>query len=75
MKSFFVIIIGLFFSWHFMDITSDSVLSGKLAPIIFFIFLISLSIWIALKLHSRGLGQSDGSSIHDGSGFGSFGDD
>lgn len=75
MKLFFVILIGLALSWHYMDISSESILLGKLAPISFFVFLISLSLWITFKLHNRGLGQADGSSIYDGSGFGGFNDD
>lgn len=56
MKSLLIIVIGLFASWHFTDLSSDSTLYSVLAPLGVFIFLISLGIWLVLK---AGFGRRD----------------
>lgn len=49
MKSFLIILAGLFLSWYFTDLSSDSSFQNILAPIFLFVFLIALAIWLILK--------------------------
>ncbi len=65
MKMLFVIFLGLFSSWHLTDLSSESSFQSIFAPILLFVFLISLAIWIVIKTR---LGKmSDGGTFYGGS--------
>jgi hypothetical protein len=49
MKSLIIIIIGLYASWHYTDLSSSNVLISALAPFGVFIFLVCFAIWLVLK--------------------------
>ncbi len=74
MKSFLVILIGLFGSWHLIELSSDNLFSSVFAPILLFVFLISLAIWFVLKTKYGAL-SDDGSFLEGGNYFDSSGDD
>ena len=61
MKSLIVILLGLFTSWHYSDLESESTLYNLVAPIGVFVFLVSLCLWLVLK---AGFGEKT-----DGNGF------
>lgn len=72
MKSLIIILIGLYASWHYTELTSESAIYSALAPFGVFVFLISLCFWLVLK---GGCGdRSDGGSGCHG-GEGGFGGD
>lgn len=71
MKSWLIIAMGLFTSWHFIDLASDSFVQGTVWPISFSIFLIALLIKIATKIASGHNHQGNG----DGGGGGFWGGD
>ncbi|MEH6448478.1 MAG: hypothetical protein V7765_07395 [Oleispira sp.] len=73
MKSWLVIFIGLPSTWQYIDITSDSRIYSLLLPIIFFVFLVTATIKIAIKLGPDGGHSSYGADIGPG-GFGGGGD-
>ena len=70
MKSWIIILIGLPSTWHYIDIASDSRIYSLLLPIIFFVFLVTAIIKIAIKLGPDGGHSSYGGEI----GFGGGGD-
>ncbi|MDN3640938.1 hypothetical protein QWY82_19220 [Simiduia curdlanivorans] len=69
MKAWFILLIGLISSWHFLDLNSDSRFYNLFLPMVFFLFLIFTVIKIAMKIGPEGGGSGGGS---DG-GFGDFG--
>ena len=72
MKSLLIILIGLYASWHYTDLSSENSVYSVLAPLGIFVFLISLGFWLVVK---AGLsGRSDGGSGFHG-GDGGFGGD
>ncbi|BFM12840.1 hypothetical protein R50072_29930 [Simiduia litorea] len=70
MKSWFILFVGLFSSWHYLDLSSDSRFYNRFLPMVFFLFLLFSVIKIALKIGSDGSASGGGS---DG-GFGGGGD-
>ena len=72
MKSLLVILIGLFTSWRYTDLSSDSSLCSVLAPLGVFVFLVSLGAWLVLKAGFGG--RTDGGAGSHG-GEGGFGGD
>lgn len=49
MKSLVIILLCLFVSWHYTDLASESVMKNMLAPVVVFIFLILMCLWLVLK--------------------------
>ena len=49
MKSFIIIGLGLYGSWHFMDLSSDNTFYAAVCPILFVLFLISAAIWLVTR--------------------------
>lgn len=72
MKSLIIILVGLYASWHYTELTSESAVYSVLAPFGVFVFLISLGFWLVLKGGYGG--RSDGGSGYHG-GEGGFGGD
>ena len=72
MKALIIILLGLFSSWHFIDLHSKSFLHSAIAPLLFFLFLVAFVVWIASKVSS----DSRSGSSDSGSGWSSddFGD-
>ncbi len=72
MKALIVILLGLYGSWHLIDIHSRNILHNAVAPLMFFLFLVAFTIWLAMKLGP----DKRGGSGDDGSGWsgGDFGD-
>jgi hypothetical protein len=66
MKSWLVILIGLPGTWHYTDIASDSRVYSLLLPILFFVFLVTATIKIAIKLGPGGGHSSYGGDIGSG---------
>jgi len=66
MKSLVIICLGLYGSWHFMDIESDNMFYAAICPILFFIFLISGMIWLVTR------GGVSGRTSDRSSGYGGF---
>lgn len=67
MKSLIFILIGLYLSWHYTDLASDSSIQNALAPLGVFIFLILLAMWFVSKGDRRGgTGTSGGSGDYSG---------
>lgn len=60
MKSLFIIIIGVYFSWQYTDLASESTLNSVIAPIGLFVFIISLCLWLVLKAGFGSKTDSDG---------------
>lgn len=69
MKSWFVILVGLAGSWHYMDLASDIKIYSLAMPILFFLFLISAVLKIALLIGPDGGHSRSGIDIGSG-GFG-----
>ncbi|MDJ0834278.1 MAG: hypothetical protein QNJ69_12195 [Gammaproteobacteria bacterium] len=67
MKSLVLILTGMFLCWHYTDLASDGTLQGVLAPLGFIFFLVSLLIWLILRL-PLGRGSSDSGYIDSGGG-------
>ncbi|MFV1872496.1 MAG: hypothetical protein ACMZ64_04090 [Oleiphilus sp.] len=66
MKSLIIIMIGLYGSWHFMDISSEHALYAALCPILFILFLISAALWLVTKAgFDRRTSKRDGGSFFD----------
>lgn len=68
MRALIVILAGLYGSYYFVDIKSESISASVVAPILFFIFLVSFTMWLVFAFHKRGIGEADGSGGYDGSG-------
>ena len=72
MKSFTIIGLGLYGSWHFMDLSSDNTFYAAICPILFALFLISAVIWLVTRgglsgrTSDRDIGGSMGGSFFDG---------
>lgn len=62
MKSFLSILFGLFVSWQFIDVFSQSALNGVFAPLCFGGFAVALLFWLLKRLGVRSLGYSGGDS-------------
>jgi len=73
MKSLLIILIGLFVSWYYTDLSSKSSVYSLLAPLGVFVFLIALGFWLVAKAGCGG--RADGSSGYHGcdGGFGGDG--
>ena len=69
MKSLIIILIGLYSSWHFTDLSSESSLYSIVAPIGVFVFFISLALWLVLKAGFGGKADSSGGNLGSGGGF------
>ena len=69
MKSWFIILIGLVGSWYYIDLSSDNGFYSLALPILFFLFLISVVIKVAVKIGPDGGHSSSGGDIGSG-GFG-----
>ncbi len=67
MKSFIIIGIGLYGSWHFMNLSSDNTFYAAICPILFVLFLISAVIWLVTRA-----GFSGRTSDRDSGGGGFF---
>ena len=65
MKSLITILLGLFISWHFMDISSLSKTESVLMPVLFILFLTGFLLKVVFFMHSRGIGNPDNSGIND----------
>lgn len=50
MKSWFLLLLSLWLSWHFMDMGSESGFYSMLLPILFMLLLIALALKVAFKL-------------------------
>jgi len=81
MKSFIIISLGLYGSWHFMDLSSDNTFYAAICPILLTLFLISAAIWLVIKsgvsgrISSRDTGGSSlGGGFFDGGDGGGGGD-
>lgn len=73
MKSWLIILSGLFASWHFMDIRSESGFHSMLLPILFMLLLIAFALKIAFKLGSASIRGRRGGDIFDFFGGGDSG--
>ena len=49
MKSFIIICIGVYGSWHFIDLSSDNSFYAVMCPILLTFFLITAAIWLVTK--------------------------
>jgi len=74
MKSLIIILIGLYASWHFTDLSSESSLYSILAPVGVFVFFISLALWLVLKAGFGGKTDSSGAHLGSDGGFDGGGD-
>lgn len=63
MKSFIIIGLGLYGSWHFMDLSSEHTFYAAICPILFTLFLIAAAIWLVTRA-----GFGGRTSNHDGGG-------
>lgn len=75
MKSLVIILIGIYLSWLYTDLSSEQLLPGVLAPLGLTVFIISLLLWLVLNTtvgHSTG--DSGFFSGGDGGGDGGGGD-
>lgn len=70
MKSLIVILIGLFVTWHYTDLSSDNAFQSVLLPILVFIFLVAFAMWLVLK---AGFGRRVDRDGYSGSGDGGDG--
>ena len=74
MKSFIIISLGLYGSWHFMDLSSDHTFYAAICPILFTLFLIASVIWLVMKAgfggrtDNRDIGGSGGGFFDGGDG-------
>lgn len=72
MKSFIIIGLGLYGSWHFMDLSSEHTFYAAICPILFTLFLISALIWLVTiagfsgRSSDRDIGGSIGGGFFDG---------
>lgn len=62
MKSLIIIVLGLWGSWYFTDISSSNFLYNALAPFGVFIFLCALLVWLVTKAGLGGKTDSGGSA-------------
>ena len=75
MKSLLIILAGLFFCWHFTNISSEGIFQSVIAPIGLFIFIISFAIWLVLNAgFGRNIDNNHGGFGGDGGGFDGGGD-
>ena len=81
MKSLLVILLGLYGSWHFIDLSSKNSMQNVIAPLFFVLFLIAFFIWLTMRTSSGSNGGSfdsgsgwDSSDFSDGGGDGGGGD-
>lgn len=49
MKSLIIILMGLYGSWHYMDVLSKHGFNSVFAPLMFMVFLVSLAVWVIVK--------------------------
>ena len=68
MKSWFVILIGLVSTWHYLDVVSDSGFYSLFLPFLFLLFLLAAVIKLAVKLGAGSHHSGDG-----GGGSGGYG--
>lgn len=71
MKSLIVILTGLYISWRFTDLESESLLLSGLAPFGVFVFLVAFCMWLVLK---AGFGARTSSGDGAGGTFSEGGD-
>jgi len=57
MKSLIIIIVGLLLSWKYTNLSSPSALESMVCPVLVFVFLVSLALWVVVKFES-GSGRS-----------------
>lgn len=78
MKLFVVIVVGLFLSWHYTDLSSESAFRSVFLPILVFLFLVALAMWLVLKAGFGSRVDRDGTygggAGGDGGGFFGGGD-
>ncbi len=73
MKHLIIILAGLYLSWRLTDLASEDVLSGMVAPIAVFVFLVALLAWLLIKTGLSGRDSAGGFYGGDGGGFGGDG--
>jgi hypothetical protein len=72
MKSFIIICLGLYGSWHFIDLSSDNTFDAAICPILFALFLIAAVIWLvtrggfSVQTSDRGMGGGTDGGFFDG---------
>ena len=74
MKSLITILLGLYGSWHFTDLASDSSLQKVLAPLGVVVFFIALAMWLVLKAGFGAQAQRSGGFFSGDGGDGGGGD-
>lgn len=71
MKSLIVILVAGYFSWSYIDLSSESALESVLSPLMFTASLIAFCLWLVIK--GGVTGHTSDRTHYGGAGF--FGDD
>lgn len=74
MKSLTIILVGLWLSWSYTNLSSSSALESVVCPVLVFVFLVSLAFWVVARFES-GSGHGGGGTVGDDCGGGDGGGD